>query len=142
MFDSYTYKQCGEIPIQLLDNNTREPNQVIGLQKSKCENWLAIISGKLLIQEKQKQNQLFIFKREKSADALSYDKFELHKRIIVKDIPYFTEVGMDFYFRNDDPSRIIFAKKDEIFEMNIENIEFETIHKFNPALKCQPKIFR
>jgi hypothetical protein len=54
MFDSHTMKQCGEIPIQLLDSDTREPNEVIGLQKSKCENWLAIISGKNLIRNEQK----------------------------------------------------------------------------------------
>jgi hypothetical protein len=54
MFDSFTMKQCGEIPIQLLDSDTREPNEVIGLQVSKCENWLAIVSGKNLIRMEQK----------------------------------------------------------------------------------------
>ena len=54
MFDSYTFKQCGEIPIQLLVSDTREPNEIIGIQKSKDENWLAIISGKNLILNEQK----------------------------------------------------------------------------------------
>ena len=49
MFDSFTFKQCGEIPIKLLDSDTREANEVIGIQKSKCENWIAIVSGKNLI---------------------------------------------------------------------------------------------
>jgi len=30
---------------------------------SKCEEWLAIISGKNLVMNEQKQNQLFIFKK-------------------------------------------------------------------------------
>lgn len=142
MFDSTTFKQCGEIPIQLLDSDTREPNEVIGLQKTQCENWLAIISGKNLIRNEQKQNQLFIFKRVAATDKLSYDTFTLHKRIILKDIPFFKKVSMDYYFRNEDYSRLIFAKQDQIFEMNIETEEITTIHKFNPALLCQPEIFR
>lgn len=49
---------------------------------------------------------------------------------------------MDYFFRNNDPSNIIFAKQDQIFEMDVETDEFKTIHKFNPALGCQPEILR
>lgn len=49
MFDSDTFQQCGEIPIKLLPTETREPNEVIGMQKSKCEQLFAIISGKNLV---------------------------------------------------------------------------------------------
>ena len=49
MFDSDTFQVCGEIPIKLLDSDTRERTEILGLQKSKDENWLAIISGKNLV---------------------------------------------------------------------------------------------
>lgn len=49
---------------------------------------------------------------------------------------------MDYFFKNNDPSKIIFAKQDQIFEMDVETDEFKTIHKFNPALGCQPEILR
>jgi hypothetical protein len=49
---------------------------------------------------------------------------------------------MDYYFKNDDPRKIIFAKYNQIFEMNVETEGIQTIHKFNPALKSQPIIFR
>lgn len=54
MFDSETFNQCSEIPVKLLDSDTREPNQVIGLQKSKDEKYLAVISGKNLVMDEQK----------------------------------------------------------------------------------------
>lgn len=53
MYDIDTLKECGEIPIELLAGHTREPNQVIGIQKSEDENWLAIISGKNLVMNEQ-----------------------------------------------------------------------------------------
>ena len=51
MYDINTLKVCGEIPIDLLPGSTREPNQVIGIQKSEDEDWLAIISGKNLVMD-------------------------------------------------------------------------------------------
>ena len=52
------------------------------MAKSKDENWLAVISGKNLVMNQQKQNQLFIYKREER-------EFLLHKRIVIKEIPIF-----------------------------------------------------
>ena len=37
MYDSDTFKVCGEIPITLLKTETREPNEIIGIQKSQDE---------------------------------------------------------------------------------------------------------
>ena len=54
MFDCDTFKCIGEIPIKLLTTETREPNEVIGIVKSDCENYLAIISGKNLVMDEQK----------------------------------------------------------------------------------------
>jgi hypothetical protein len=66
MYDNETYIECGKIPINLLESVTREPNQVIGVQKSQCEQFLAVISGKNLVMDEQKQNQLFIMKKQKA----------------------------------------------------------------------------
>ena len=49
MLDNQYFNRCGEIPITLLKTETREPNEVIGLVKSRNEDWIAIISGKNLI---------------------------------------------------------------------------------------------
>ena len=51
IFDIDTYQLIGKIPITLLKDQAREPNQVIGMRLSKCENYLAIISGKNLIMD-------------------------------------------------------------------------------------------
>ena len=53
IFDSNTYQKQDEIGIQLLKTTSREPNEVIGMTKSKCERWVAIISGKNLVMNKQ-----------------------------------------------------------------------------------------
>lgn len=105
MFDSDTFQQCGTIPIKLLVSDTRERTEVIGIQKSKDEEYLAIISGKNLIMNVQKQNQLFIFKKVPSNDelGLKYDTFDQIKRVVLKDIPEFKLVGMTYYFKNYPP---------------------------------------
>ena len=97
-YDNETYAKVGNIPITLLISETREPNEVIGMQKSTDENWLAIISGKNLVMDEQKQNQLFIYKKKKSTNLFEYDEFILHKRIVVKDLPIFKQVSMQFHF--------------------------------------------
>lgn len=38
LYDSYTFEKAGEdLPIKLLPTETREPNEVIGIQASKDE---------------------------------------------------------------------------------------------------------
>jgi hypothetical protein len=49
IYDSLTFRVCGRIPISLLTSVDREPNEIVGMNISKCENWLAIISGKNLV---------------------------------------------------------------------------------------------
>jgi len=107
---------------------------------------LAVISGKNLIMNEQKPNQLFIFKRVRDPDPLKIDKFKLIKRIIIKDIPIFTKVSMQFYFKNSkspgkDPNEIIFAKQDRLFSINIETEEITTIVKYVEPLTRQPEFF-
>ena len=50
-----------ELPIKLLKADTREPPQIIAIQKNSNEEFIAVISGKLLIMNTQATNQLFIF---------------------------------------------------------------------------------
>lgn len=53
MFDSTSFKACGKIPITLLPTETREPNEIIGIEKSNDEDWIAVISGKNLVMNEQ-----------------------------------------------------------------------------------------
>jgi len=53
MFNSDTYKVIDKIPITLFESDSREPNEVIGMTKSKCEKWIAVISGKNLVMCRQ-----------------------------------------------------------------------------------------
>ena len=52
--------------------------------KSQDETLLAVISGKKLIKNEQKINQLFIFKRIKDKP---HDRFEQTNRIVLRDFP-------------------------------------------------------
>jgi len=56
IYNSNTFKEVGTIPIKLLKADTREPNQVIAIQSSPDEQYVAIISGKILIMNEQKTN--------------------------------------------------------------------------------------
>ena len=63
MYDADSYTFIDEVPIKLLEADTREPNQIIAMVKSPDEEWLAVVTGKKLIMNEVKTNQLFIFKR-------------------------------------------------------------------------------
>jgi hypothetical protein len=56
MFNSDTFKAIDKIPITLFESDSREPNEVIGMTKSKCEKWIAVISGKNLVMCRQAYN--------------------------------------------------------------------------------------
>lgn len=55
----------------IVPSTTREQNEIICMQKSDCEKYLAVIAGKNLVMNEQKHNQLFIF--TKSSDKKSSD---------------------------------------------------------------------
>lgn len=116
------------------------------MAKSKCENLVAIISGKNLVKNEQKQNQLFIFKRVRAKNEFSYDKWEQTHRIVVKDIPFFNKVCMQFHFKDvkegSIPDSILFVKKEEIFELNFNTEKFTTIHKFVIQIRSMPTLFQ
>ena len=81
---------------------------------------------------------MFVFKLQDTEDELDYPKFELHKRIVVKDIPTFKKVSMQYHFNATkfglDPSSIIFAKFDAVFELNFETEEISILHKYREPL--------
>lgn len=115
------------MPIDLMKSETREPSQVIELQKTSDELFVGAISGKYLIQDKRGINQLWIFKRTNVQHFPDDDEdkvtFEQYKRIILKENPEFKGVTSKFIFANNcTPGnvRVIFIRKDMIFEFNVE----------------------
>jgi hypothetical protein len=144
IYDSLTFKELGEIPITLLKTETREPNQVIAIQKCQNEQYLAIISGKNLIMNEQKINQLFIFKREANKNPSKKDEFKFFNKTILKDIPIFKQVSMQFQFVNSsskDRDSILFAKIDQLFTLNFNTGEVSMLYKFKQVFAMQPSFF-
>lgn len=146
MFNVDTYKQCGEITIKLLESQTREPNEVIGLALSRCEKYLAIITGKNLVAYRQKQNQLFVFKREKQEDY-EYDKWTQIYWVMLKDQDQFKECAcMQFFFKEtkkeeEDIECLFFTNQQEIFTLNFKTCEIEIIHKWEFKFTSVPLYF-
>ena len=65
------------------------------------------------------------------------DSFVITKRILLKDIPEFKHVSMNFHFKQTSgiiKNTLIFAKIDKIFELNFEQEELNVIYKFKPVL--------
>lgn len=69
VYSSNTFQEVSEIPIMLLKTETREPNEVIAIQKCQNEMYLAVISGKNLIANEQQTNQLMIFRVQRDKDG-------------------------------------------------------------------------
>ena len=68
--------------------------------------------------------------------------FKLHKLIVLEDIPQFKKVCMQFMFKKDPRiTSLIFAKKEEIFEMNFESERITTLHTFSNPFNIQPSYF-
>ena len=143
MYDSESFEQIDSVPIKLLKADTREPNQVIAMVKSQDEEYLAVVSGKILIMNEQKTNQLFIFRRQKNALG-GQNKFEQIHRVVLKDIEMFKQVCMKYHFKpssNGVTDTILFAKIDCIFEMNFTTSAITTVYKFTHPMKRQPLQF-
>ena len=49
LYDSFSFKKKGLLPIKLLKSVDREPNQVLAMQKCQNEQYLAIITGRNLV---------------------------------------------------------------------------------------------
>ena len=100
------------------------------MQICQDDEYLAVISGKILIMNEQSTNQLFIFKR-------NLNNFEFDCNIKLKDLPEFQRVCMKFQFRLTNlkiKDTLLFVKTDQIFEMNFRATDpsqmFKTVYKF------------
>lgn len=142
IYDSDSFQRIGQIPIQLLKTESREPNQIIAMQKSSCEEYLAVVGGKNLIMKQQKVNQIFIFKKL----AMGERNYEKTHRVVVKDIPIFNKVCMQFHFQQPpsggEVEKLIFVKQDQVLTLNFRTEEIETICTFKSPLNRQPEFFQ
>lgn len=85
----------------------------------------------------------------KAVDDGLKDKFVLHTRIVLREIPIFKKVCMMYHFKvpttiNGVTDTIIFVKQDCIFELNFEaepDQRIKEIYKFNSPLNRQPLYF-
>ena len=92
----------------------------------------------------QKPNQLWIFKRKKGENGVR-DTFEFAHRVVTRDIPMFTQVSMNFHFKAKPGMHrdtILFAKIDQVFSINFETEEINTIYTFKQKLLRQPQFFK
>jgi hypothetical protein len=73
------------------------------------------------------------------------DRFEFHTKVVVKDIPIFDKVCIQFHFKKGGKlgvyDTIIFSKFDCIFEMNFETAAVKVIYKYQVPLTRQPEYF-
>jgi hypothetical protein len=70
-------------------------------------------------------NQIFVYKKLKNLNATSDDineKFELIKRILIKDKPEFEKICMQFTFKitkyEREPDTLIFVRQHKIIQLN------------------------
>ena len=69
-----------EVP--LLKSETREKNQIIAIKVSPDEKHLVVLTGKNLVKQKKKLNQIFLY-------ILSKKEFKLVKNINVSELDEF-----------------------------------------------------
>ena len=123
--------------------------------RNDSEDLIALITGKILIMNEQKINQLYVFKkrlvefgednedsREPMDGEQSNFRYDLIKRVIIRDIDIFKKgVCIDYHFFEEKgklPDKIIFCKKDIIFSFNFETEEIQTVYKLAEPFKRQP----
>ena len=100
LFNSDTYAITNEFKIKIHESTTREQNQILSMKMCEDEEYLAIISGKLLIKNEQQPNQLDIFIRD-GKDFLHKSTLDLYS------IKEFIFVAMDFYFMTTNTKDIV-----------------------------------
>ena len=88
------------------------------MQKCQNEQYLAFITGKNLIRNQQKANQLYIYRinPDHSDRNNGNSEWDLDTKVVVKDIPMFTGICLVCHFKDDQNSNIrdqmLFAKAD------------------------------
>jgi hypothetical protein len=82
-----------------------------------------------------------LYKRTPSKNPGELDDFVEYKRVVLRDIPEFDKVVMEFFFSNDNTC-LIFAKKDQVFSLNIESEAVIPIHEMKSVhFKLPPSHF-
>ena len=124
----------------MLPSETRERNEIIAMNICPYERMLGVITGKNLIKNTSKPNQLFIFKKSQTegSDAEGiYEEFSPISGgpIRIADMKDLQGVCMDFVFKNNPISgkcdTIIFAQRDRIMKFNFKRKTCVTVHVFS-----------
>ena len=73
------------------------------------------------------------------------DKFVQFKRIIIKDMPEFNKICMQFKFKiqknGKESNALIFAKQDRIMELNFDTVQCKDVYIYEIPLTRQPEFF-
>ena len=87
LMDTTHFKECGEIPITLFKSESREETQVLSMQLCQNEQYLAVLTGLRLINDRTQINQCYVFKRVKKDPNRPHkeDQWELEKRCVIKE---------------------------------------------------------
>ena len=145
LVDTTHFKECGEIPITLFKSESREDTQVLSMQLCQNEQYLAVLTGLKLINNKNQINQCYIFKRVKGSCDKD-DTWKQEKRCVIKDYQedqriYFMSVCLVFYFQNNskrEKQKLIFANTSGIFSLDFNSESIEEIYKFATPLVSTP----
>lgn len=142
VYDSDTFEELGQIDIELPEQNTRELSQVLAIQKSHDEEYIALITGKILIMNEQKPSQLIVYRRVNDG-MLTRGEFELVKSLCLEDFDVFQKVCMKYHFKAHRPycDTLLFTKIDQIFQLNYMTEEVRTIYDFSAPFLRQPLFF-
>jgi hypothetical protein len=116
------------------------------MQVSQKEDYLAVISGKNLVINQQKANQLFVFRRIVNISTTNEpDTWSLIQRIVIKDLPEFDKICMQYHFKiakgGKDPTHLIFARQEKIFTLDFNTEAVHTLCEFEQPLTRQPEFF-
>ena len=73
VYDQDSFTEIEIFPIELLkDTKNREPNQILQVRKDINENYIAVVTGKNLIMDEVRYNQLFVFKKSAKGYLVRY----------------------------------------------------------------------
>ena len=74
------------------------------------------------------------------------DKYVLHKRTVIREMPEFNKVCMNFHFKlvpaGQETDTLIFTRIDRIFELNFFTDVVKDIRKFDTPFERQPLYFQ
>lgn len=120
IYDSKTLELMSILDVNLLETQTREKNEIIGMSHSPNQDLLAIITGRNLIRQEQDTNQIIIYRIMARGSKFHY--FDPIRTINVKDRPELDKICMKFHFMKSPDERpistLIFAKKDCLVVFN------------------------